>query len=526
MAYWQAVDRTAGVGVGLGYLTLAILGVALGLLALAPAARRRSAGALLIYSLGAAGLLIAAALATWGPGDQSAPYKWARYFSLLLLGIGIINLAGIFLFRVLLARLRLEPPPIMRDLILAAAYAVLAISLLTRMGVNLTGIVATSAVVTAVIGFSLADTLGNIMGGMALQMERSIVVGDWVRVGQHEGMVKEIRWRQTTSETRSWDTVIIPNSQLMKSDVTVLGRREGRPRQSRQSILFNVDFRHSPTEVIDTVETALRAEQIPGVATEPPPNCIVTEFRDSYAVYALRYWLTDLAANDPTSSAVRARIFTALRRAGISLSIPAQTVFLTGDDERRRRRKESEDLDRRLTVIAGIELFAPLTDDEKRHLAARLRPAPFIRGETITRQGATAHWLYILTRGTAEVRVSADDRGNGNTPGARGTATVHRVATLNPGDVFGEMGLMTGEPRSATVVADTDVTCHRLDKDAFMRVLKNRPEVAEAISRILARRRAELDAVREGLNEQATRARARSGEADLLRRIKAFFTLD
>ena len=525
MGYWQAVDRAAGVGVGLGYLTLAILGVALGLLVLAPAARRRSIGALLLYCVGAAGLLVAAAIAAWGPGEPSAAYKFCRFFALLLLGVGIINLAGVLLFKVLLARLRLEPPPIMRDLILAAAYAVLAISLLTRMGVNLTGIVATSAVVTAVIGFSLADTLGNVMGGMALQMERSIVVGDWVRVGQHEGMVKEIRWRQTTIETRSWDTVIIPNSQLMKSDVTVLGRREGRPRQSRQAVMFNVDFRHSPTEVIDTVESALRAEQIANVASEPPPNCIVTDFRESYAVYAVRYWLTELAANDPTNSAVRARVFTALRRAGIGLSIPAQTVFLTGDDERRRRRKEGEELDRRIAALRGVELFAPLTDEEKGHLAGRLRVAPFVRGETITRQGATAHWLYILTRGTAEVRVSADDRGNGNAAGTR-AGTVQRVATLKAGDVFGEMGLMTGEPRSATVVAETDVTCYRLDKDAFMDVLKKRPEVAEGISRILSRRRAELDAVREGLNEQAMRARARSSEADLLRRIKAFFTLD
>src|SRR5687767_4898323 len=118
MGYWQAVDRAVGIGVGLGYLTLAIVGITLGLLALAPAARRRSLGALLIYFLGAAGLLTAAVISTWGPGEPSAAYKFFRFFSLLLLGVGIINLAGVLLFKVLLARLRLEPPPIMRDLIL------------------------------------------------------------------------------------------------------------------------------------------------------------------------------------------------------------------------------------------------------------------------------------------------------------------------------------------------------------------------------------------------------------------------
>lgn len=119
-----------------------------------------------------------------------------------------------------------------------------ALTLLGRHGVDLSEIIATSAVVTAVIGFSLQDTLGNIMGGMALQLEQSIGVGDWVRVGEVEGIVREIRWRQTSIETRSWETVVVPNSALMKSQVTVLGRRQGQPRLHRISVEFNVDFRH------------------------------------------------------------------------------------------------------------------------------------------------------------------------------------------------------------------------------------------------------------------------------------------
>src|SRR5439155_5677380 len=139
--------------------------------------------------------------------------------------------------------------PILRDTLLGISYVVVALTLLGRHGVDLSGIVATSAVVTAVIGFSLQDTLGNVMGGVALQMEQSIGVGDWVRIGEVEGLVREIRWRQTSIETRNWDTVVIPNSQLMKSQVTVLGRRSGQPRQHRMSVPFNVDFRHDPGSV-------------------------------------------------------------------------------------------------------------------------------------------------------------------------------------------------------------------------------------------------------------------------------------
>lgn len=87
-----------------------------------------------------------------------------------------------------------------------------------------------------------------------------------------------------------------------------------------------------------------------------------------------------------------------------------------------------------MEALRKTELFQPLTDDERRELAAGLVSAPFVRGEAMTRQGATAHWLYILIDGAAEVRVAVDVAGQ-------------KVATLRGGDYFGEMGLMTGQPR-------------------------------------------------------------------------------
>lgn len=133
----------------------------------------------------------------------------------------------------------------------------------------------------------------------------------------------------------------------------------------------------------------------------------------------------------------------------------------------------------------------------------------------MTRQGAEAHWLYLITQGEAEVRVSVD-----------GSGASERVATLSAGDFFGEMGLMTGEPRSATVVALTDVDCYRLDKETFQQTLQSRPEIAKDISSILARRRVELEAAREGLSEESMRQRMRHHQNDLLKRIQNFFTLE
>jgi small-conductance mechanosensitive channel/CRP-like cAMP-binding protein len=516
MGFWESLQTAAGMGGYYHWGAFVFVLSAFALAALEPAERARIRTAVLLFVVSALGLLVSASFLVQGFDPlQSAAYRWVRWASLFIESVAIINLASVLVFDLALDAVRLKPPRILRDLLVALTYIVVAITLLSRSGVNLTGLITASALITAAIGFSLQDTLGNIMGGMALQMERTIGVGDWIRVDQHEGQVKEIRWRQTSIETRNWDTVVIPNSALMKGQVLLLGRRVGAPKQHRQWVYFNVDFRYEPTRVIAAVEAALNAEPIPNVAREPAPHCLLFDFKDSYATYAARYWLTDMALTDPTDSVIRTRLYAALERAGIPLSIPAQSLFITEEDESRRRRKQEEEIDERVETLQRVELFEPLTDEELRVVAQALSVAPFVRGEALTRQGAEAHWLYIMTKGDAEVRVAVD-----------GSALTKHVATLHAGDFFGEMGMMTGEPRSATVIAQTDVECYRLDKESLNDILRRRPEIAEDVSHILARRRVELEAIREGLNEEAKRLRMSHTQGDFLRRIRKFFTLE
>jgi small-conductance mechanosensitive channel/CRP-like cAMP-binding protein len=512
MNFWHNVQITAGMNGAFYWIALGFVVTAFLLFSFVPAERARIRGAMLLFTLSFAGLLAASAVISFGGSLDSFGYRTIRLISLFLESVAIINLIGVLIFAVAFKAIHISTPLIMRDLMLALAYIITAITLLSRSGVDLAGVVATSAVITAVIGFSLQDTLGNIMGGMALQMERTISVGDWVRIDQNEGRVKEIRWRQTSIETRNWDTIVIPNSVLMKGQVTLLGRRAGAPRQHRQWVYFNIDFRFAPTEVIQIVETALRAEHMPNVADDPAPHCLIIDFKDSYATYAARYWLTDMALTDPTDSIVRSRIYSALRRAEIPLSIPARTLFVTEEDESRRERKRNEEMERRVAALKHIELFDKLTDEERRKLAKGLRAAPFVRGEAMTKQGAQAHWLYLVIEGEAEVHLAIDGKSE-------------KVATLRGGDYFGEMGLMTGAPRTATVVAQTDVKCYRLDKDAFKDILQSRPEIAEDISHTLARRRVELEAIREELNEEVKRQRMNKAQNEFLHSIREFFRL-
>ncbi len=518
MGYFEHLQDAAGMGNHYPWILLGTIVAALGLRGLVPAAAGRLRWTAMLAVLSLPGLMLCALLLQHDKTAldiaDDAAYRWIHFFSQLFLSIAIINITGVLVFRVLLVAMRMQPPPILRDTILGIAYLVVAISLLSRHDVNLGGIIATSAVMTAVIGFSLQDTLGNIMGGVALQMERSIGVGDWIRIGDVEGVVHEIRWRQTSVETRNWDTVVIPNSMLMKSQVTILGRREGKPRQHRSTIVFNVDYRTNPAQVIDSVLAALRAQPIPNVATDPPPDCGFAEFKESYAVYAVKYWLTDLARDGGTASEVRTRIVIALQRAGISLSLPSQNVYMTMEGRSRDQRRHEEELNRRVAALKQVAIFQSMTDEERRKLAEELTVAPFRKGEVMTRQGNVAHHLYIVITGEAEVMLET------------ASGVTRQVGVVHAGDVFGEMGLMTGEPRFATVTATTDAVCYKLDRAGFAAAMQRRPELAEEISHVLARRKIELDAARAGLAASASLDKIKATEGDLLRRIRNFFRLE
>ncbi len=186
-------------------------------------------------------------------------------------------------------------------------------------------IVTTSAVITAVIAFSMQDTLGNLLAGVSIQLDNSIAIGDWLQVETTQGRVVEINWRATTIETRNWETVVIPNSHLLKQRFTVLGRRQNAPLQWRRWVWFDITLDTLPTQIIALVEQSLRETRIRHVSASPQPDCLLMNVENGIARYAVRYWLTDLAVDDPTDSAVRTLIDAALRRNDRRLTPPSST---------------------------------------------------------------------------------------------------------------------------------------------------------------------------------------------------------
>ncbi len=448
----------------------------------------------------------------------------ARLVAALFRAFTVVNVLILLGLSVVLRWLGMSLPLIASDLIAGVGYLLAMLGVFSEHGFATSDLLATSAVVSAVLAISLQSTLGNILGGIALQLDGSIHEGDWIQFDNgRQGCVRAVRWRHTVVETRDYSTIIVPNALLLANNIMILGKRGGKAVPQRMWVWFNVDFRYPPSKVVEAVEAALRSTPIPNVANDPPPDCVCMDFAkeasQSYGSYAVRYWLPDMARTDGTGSRVRARVFTALQRAGIPFALPARTEYIEVEDDQRRSRKMKRAASERVGVLRAVPLFRSLTDTELETLAGGMHRVLYTAGEVITRQGAVAHWLYVMISGQAEVRAHLDP----TTPG--GKPETHVVAKLSAPEYFGEMGLMTGEPRFADVVAISDVECWRLGKSELESVLTGRSEVAAELSERLAARRVELIALREGLDAKAQKAREASERARILDGIRDFFGL-
>ena len=423
----------------------------------------------------------------------------------ICLAFGVIAVCGSTLFDVVGARI--TRVRILRDILSVIAGTITLVVMLSRAHVNLLSLVTTSAVLTAVVGLALQDTLGNIVSGAALQLESTISIGDWIVVGDATGQVHEIRWRSTSIVTRNDDLVVIPNALLAKGTFTNLSRPVP---WHRQWVYFNVSYRHSPNEVQRTVVASLTG--IKNVKpSDPAPDCILYRLNPDHMQFAVRYRLLDLRADDPTNSEVEKRIWFALGRKGIDFAFPTTNVLLTKlNPAREQRLRESEHKERK-ELLARVDLFSPLDAAHHELLAAELDVAIFGDGERILVQGDPGDSLFVIRRGTVSVRISVD-------------GLEREIAKVHAGNFFGEMSLLTGETRHATVIAEGDVECYVVNHALFSKVVQGEAlvSVLHDITTIVNNRARDLRGSLKDLGEDAARAHEQK-HADLLDRVKRFF---
>src|SRR3954454_12614338 len=438
--------------------------------------------ALLFGTYGAAAALAAYAPLPAGVADE------IRSVNPLLLAFGLATLVVILAINPWREdRLPDRFPMIVQDAIVIALFATVATLFMQEK------VLATTAVGAVVIGFALQDTLGNLFAGLAIQIEKPFRVGHWVTIGGKDGLVSEITWRATKIRTKAGNFVVVPNSVLSRDTITNYSEPT---RQTRLEVEVGAGYDVSPNDVKSVIVQALGGE--PLIMAEHPPEVLLVNFADSWMTYRVRIWTTDFAADERIRDHVRTRIYYAFHRHGIAFPYPVQ-LRMESKPQIADERDEAPALD-------GDEILASLTEGQRGQLAAMSRRLLYGAGEVIAREGEAGTSMCVLRRGEAIVTVA----------GAEG-----EVARLHAGAFFGEMSLLTGDRRSATVTAVTDCELLEIAVEAFRRVVLSDAASVDRVASAVGSRRQELE------RHRATRA-ATAVEAEtpqtFLERVRRFLS--
>lgn len=365
-------------------------------------------------------------------------------------------------------RLDAGMPRLARDVVAMVAYLIVtAILLQTLFAIELGALLATSAVITVVIGLALQQTLGNLFAGIGLAWERRLETGVWLLYDGDLCRVEELGWRSVTLRTRLGERLIVPNADAAQTNLQLLGRGGSGP--VAVAIRVGVSYRVPPDQakaVLLEVATGM-----PDVLPRPTPKVLTVEWADSAIVYECRLWTNRHQLRNDITDTFLTSAWSALARAGMEIPFPQRTLHFAPPAA------ESDTPRLREGAFQRSRLFADLPPAATGALAARSRLLRFAPGEPVVREGDASRALFVIADGGARVE--------------RGSKT---IGTLVRGELFGEMAFLTGEPRAATVRAETALSVVEVDSTALGTVLAEHPALVDELASRMAQRQAELEA--------------------------------
>ncbi len=367
-------------------------------------------------------------------------------------------------------------------------------------GQKVPGLLAGAGIVGIVLGLALQDTLGNIFSGFAIYFGGQFKAGDWLLVdGQHAKII-EINWRSTRLRTTDDICLDIPNSNITKQTVVNYNYPT-----SVHGVRMDIGLEYdAPPSLVKQVLTEA-ALDCPLVLRHPAPNVYLMEFGDWSITYQLRFWLDDHLNYNPANSHIRTTLWYALRRHNISIPYPIQHEMSL---ERPKPHVEDRSLIRESIQKA---VFAPaLSTSQLEEIVEHARIVRFGEGESIIRQEAEAGPMYVMVSGRAEVWIESN--------GLRTS-----VAVLGPDACIGENSVLTGEKRTATILALEDCQAVEVGKATLYPIISASPEVLEALSELLAQRRMKNEGMVAEAAGTALQATKSSYKAGFLGKLRVFF---
>jgi small-conductance mechanosensitive channel/CRP-like cAMP-binding protein len=400
-------------------------------------------------------------------------------------------------------------PAAFKNIITFFVIIVVALILLKEiLDINVTSLIATTTVLTATIGLAFQSTLANMLAGLSIHLEKSLNQGDWISVGGQEGRVIDISLRSTQIMTIDHNEVFIPNSKVLND--AVVNYSLPSTVQVRK-LAVGVSYSIAPNKVRRTIREILDA--VPDVSRYPEPVVRVMSYGDFSIQYEMRYAITDHAKYVDIETEIMNLIWYRFRRNNIEIPMPVRNINMTQVTTESRLAQKEKTSQELINLMRKVVILSPLSQEELAALVQQVRIVPFAAGEVPIQQGDPGDSFYIIKNGRVDVIVTK----------ASGDAAV--VASLGPGNFFGEMSLLTGAARTASIHVVEDAEFIVIDKESFAATLAGNPSIAESLSHILSERQAGLSAEHERLDPAAMERRKRDASGRMLSKIREFFGL-
>ena len=356
-----------------------------------------------------------------------------------------------------------------------------------------------STIIGIVVGLALQDTLGNLFAGLALQADQPFQVGDVVTISTRGvGVIEAVSWRGVKIRTFNNRLLMISNSVLGKETIEVAPKDN----LNARTVWFNSLYSNSPARTIQAVRDAVR--QVENVSSKIRPVVRIRNLGDNGIDWEVKYWLDDYTRQNDTDALIRLRIWYVFKRENIDFAFPTRTIHIepkVGDIG------IDEVLNTAVERLNQVAIFTPLAGEEIERLANASNLRVYAPGEAIVRMGREGNSMFVMIRGTVRVEIP---NGTANTV----------VNELRENDFFGEMSLLTGEPRYSNVIAQEETEVLQIKKEALKPIFEDNPSLVDSISVLIAERKQLLQA-----HSPASEGQAEKDSSGVLSSIKRFFGL-
>ena len=328
-----------------------------------------------------------------------------------------------------------------------------------------------STILGIVVGLALQETLGNLFAGIALQADQPFQVGDVVAFSNRQaGVVESVSWRGVKIRTFQNKLLVLSNSVLGKEMIEVAPRGN----LNARVVMFHTEYSDSPARTIQVVRDAVR--QVENVSQKIRPVVRLKDFGHDGLEWEIKYWTEDYTKYNDTDALIRQRVWYAFNRERIAFASPELTIHTAPP------REETTLVEYVNTVselLQEVPMFAPLAEEEIEKLAKASTTRVYAPGEAIVRRGQEGNSMFVIIRGGVKVQIPENDYQN----------TINHLKT---NDFFGEMSLLTGQPRTATVIAEEETEVIQIKKTALKPLFEANPDLMTAISEIIEERRSLL----------------------------------